>query len=130
MAYSMMNKIQEIDKAITINVDNIKEQIGKLSFETICDFKPNKIHIPEIPWGSLNYPGIYLIEIKNDNKFDSFKPWIEDFKFKWENEKYLRHFTPNLKKKRIVKHNELKEWMPLYIGKSRRIEGRVHEHIY
>lgn len=96
----------------------------------ICEFKLNKIHIPEIPWGTLKYPGIYLIEIKNDKKFSSFESWVVNFKNEWEDEKYLKCFTPNLKKKRIKQHTNLEEWIPIYIGKSKKIEGRIHEHIF
>ena len=39
-------------------------------------------------------------------------------------------FYTKLKKKRIVEHSELTEWIPIYIGKSKRIEGRIHEHIF
>ena len=90
----------------------------------------NKEHISEIPWRTLNYPGVYLIEIKNNNTFNTFSKWLEDFKPKWEDERYVKSYTPNLKKKRIRNHHELEEWIPLYIGISKRIEGRVHEHIF
>ncbi len=125
-----MNEIKKIDKAFTMNVDALKKEIEKLTFNEICEFKLNKQHIPEIPWGTLKYPGIYLIEIKNDLEFDSFTPWIENFKAKWEDKKYLKCFTPNLKKKRIEKHTILEDWIPLYIGKSKKIGGRIHEHIF
>ena len=125
-----MNEINRIDEEITISAKKLKEEVKNLTFEEICEFNLNKEHIPEIPWGTLNYAGIYLIEIKNDGNSDSFRTWVENFKSKWEDEKYLRCFTPNLKKKRIVKHSELSEWIPIYIGKSKRIEGRIHEHIF
>jgi len=125
-----MNEINEIDKEISISAKKLEEEVKKLTFEEICEFNLNKDHIPEIPWGTLNYPGIYLLEIKNDGKSDSLATWVENFKSKWEDEKYLKSFTPNLKKKRIVGHSELTDWIPIYLGKSKRIEGRVHEHIF
>lgn len=125
-----MERIKAIDKVITTSVAALKKEIELLNFNEICEFKLNKEHIPEIPWGTLNYPGIYLLEIKNNGKFDSFETWVNDFKKKWEDEAYRRWFTPNLKKKRIEKHTSLEEWIPIYIGKSKRIEGRVHEHIF
>jgi len=42
-------------------------------------------------------------------------------------------FVPNPKKQRIKVHldqGELKEWMPLYIGKSKHINRRLWEHVY
>ncbi len=125
-----MNEINRIDKDITISAKKLKEEVKNLDFEEICEFNLNKEHIPEIPWGTLKYPGIYLIEIKNDGNSNSFKAWVDNFKSKWENEKYLRCFTPNLKKKRIAEHSVLADWIPIYIGKSKQIEGRVHEHIF
>jgi len=125
-----MNEIDRIDKELTISVNALTKEVENLIFNEICEFNLNKTHIPEIPWGTLKYPGIYLLEIKNNEKFNSFESWVTDFKEKWEDEKYLKCFTPNLKKKRIEKHTELKEWIPIYIGKSKKIEGRIHEHIF
>lgn len=71
-----------------------------------------------------------MIEIKNDNTFTSFNEWIDHFRVRWENEKYLKKFTPNLKKVRIKTHSDLKEWIPIYIGKSKNISTRIGEHIY
>ena len=36
----------------------------------------------------------------------------------------------NLRKVRINQHTELKELIPMYIGKSKQIGGRVRQHIY
>lgn len=125
-----MNELNRIDNEISIAAKKLEEAVKNLRFEEICEFNLNKVHIPEIPWGTLNYPGIYLIEIKNNGNSDSFETWVESFKLEWEDKKYLESFTPNLKKKRIIQHSELKEWIPLYIGKSKRIEGRIHQHIF
>lgn len=125
-----MNEINRIDYEISVVANKLKEVVRNLTFQEICEFKLNKEHIPEIPWGTLNYPGIYLIEIKNNGNSDSFETWVENFKLEWEDKKYLKSFTPNLKKKRILQHSELKEWIPIYIGKSKDIEGRIHEHIF
>lgn len=78
----------------------------------------------------MNYSGIYFIELKNNKKFDTFNLWVDEFKKGWENEKYLRKFAPNLKKKRVIQHKELNDWSPIYIGKSKNIRSRVSEHIY
>ena len=124
-----MESIQQIDEAFTEIVKALNSHIEKLNFEEICTFKLNKTHIPEIPWGTLKYPGVYMIEIKNKGDHDSVKSWIDEFRLKWEDDKYKKHFTPNLRKKRIKEHIKLEEWIPIYIGKSRKIEGRIHEHI-
>lgn len=125
-----MNSIEEIDDNLSESINILHTIANDLAFNTICEFKLNKHHIQDIPWETFHYPGLYLIEIKNQTKFKAFSQWVDDFEKKWANEKYVRSFTSNLKKKRIIKHTELEDWIPLYIGKSQRIEGRVHEHIF
>lgn len=125
-----MENILKIDAEITSYIDSLKKEVDNITFEEVCEFKLNKQHIKEIPWGTLNYPGVYLLEIKNDGVYDDFSSWVSNFKNEWENENYLKSFTPNLKAKRIVKHSILEKWIPIYIGKSKRIEGRIHEHIF
>jgi len=45
-----------------------------------------------------------------------------------------KEFTPCIKKKRISVHSSLttnlNEWIPLYIGKSKKINRRVEKHIF
>ncbi len=125
-----MENIFKIDTEITGYVNSLEKEVDNISFEEVCEFKLNKDHIEEIPWGTLNYPGVYLLEIKNDNIFNDFTSWVSNFKSQWEDEKYVKNFTPNLKLKRIKKHSQLEDWIPIYIGKSKRIEGRIHEHIF
>lgn len=125
-----MESLNKIDISLSEILDSLEDEIKKFKFEEICEFKLNKQHIPEIPWGKLNYSGVYMIEIKNQGNHSSFNSWIDEFRAIWEDKRYMPHFTPNLRKKRIEKHDKLQEWIPIYIGKSRRIEGRVHEHIF
>lgn len=121
--------IEQIDKDITVLLEEIKE-IGKgLKFEDVCEFQIKK-EIVEIPWEDLKHQGLYLIEVKNDNKHVNFQDWLNEFKSKWEDPKYIRSFTPNFKKKRIITHTDLKDWMPLYLGKSRNIRTRIRSHIF
>ncbi|WP_299676215.1 hypothetical protein [uncultured Dokdonia sp.] len=125
-----MDSLNQIDDDITEIKLLIEKIILDLTFLEICEFKLNKHHIPEIPWGSLKYSGLYLIEIKNQGAFNTFSDWVEDFRLKWADKKYLKSFTSNLKKKRIERHTKLNDWIPLYIGKSKKIEGRIHEHLF
>ncbi len=123
--------IQEIDAEITKQLARLKESVNKTELLQVCEFKLCNSH-KEIPWDRLRHKGIYLIEIKNSEKFDSFESWIEAFKQEWESEDYLKKFTPNTKKKRIAAHmqNNIQDWIPIYIGKSRNVEKRIYEHIY
>lgn len=121
--------LRKIDLELTNQFELLHQIIDDTSLNQICQFKLNK-HIKEIPWGELKYSGIYLFEIKNNGNFSSFDKWINDFKLAWRDPEYFKQFTPDLKEMRIRSHSELNEWIPLYIGKSKNIEGRVHEHIF
>ena len=102
---------------------------NSIDFEPICEFKLfNSDEI--IPWEKLNSSGIYLVEIKNDLKHSNFQDWVTSFREVWEDPRYKGNFVSNLRKIRISRHSNLKEWIPLYIGKSKKIGGRVNEHLH
>ncbi|MBU2019669.1 MAG: hypothetical protein KJ941_08485 [Bacteroidetes bacterium] len=124
-----MEGILNIDNELTKQFDTLEKLTKKVEFIEIAQFKLENA-ADKIPWNEIVHSGIYLIEIKNNKKFESYENWIENFKQEWEDERYLRKFTPNLKKMRINAHSELIEWMPLYIGKSKNIGSRIHGHIY
>nr|WP_315222226.1 hypothetical protein [uncultured Flavobacterium sp.] len=124
-----------MDKLETINVklrelnSELIELADSIDFEPICEF--NLEHCATtIPWNNIVYSGVYLIEIKNDLKFNDFTSWVENFREEWEDPRYKLRFVSNLRKIRISQHSELKEWIPIYIGKSKQIGGRIHQHIY
>lgn len=125
-----MSGIQLVDNNITESVKLLEIIAEELQFQEVCEFKLNKDHIAEIPWGGLKYSGLYLIEIKNQEIFTNFSDWVLDFESKWTDKKYFQSYTSSLKKKRIQKHTELTKWVPLYIGKSKKIEGRIREHLF
>lgn len=121
--------IKIIDEGITKQLELITAFTKELHFVEVCQFELNE-KLKNIPWATLANSGLYLIEVKNNGNFSVFEEWVNDFKFRWENKDYLRKFTPNFKLKRIKSHTELGEWIPLYIGKSKNIKSRLHEHIY
>ncbi len=124
-----------MDKLETINVKlkELKSELISLAnlidFDPICEFNLENCAIT-IPWKDIMFSGIYLIEIKNDLKYNDFTSWVNNFRDEWEDPKYKKHFVSNLRKVRISKHSELKEWIPIYIGKSKQIGGRIYQHIY
>jgi hypothetical protein len=122
-------KLQDIDVAISKQLDLLQNEVKCIELVEICEFTLDEAG-EKIPWDDLVHKGIYLFEIKNNHKFTSFDLWIENFKNIWESDKYRRHFTPNTRKVRINAHKELNDWIPLYIGKSRNVGRRVHEHLY
>lgn len=121
--------IQKIDEEINKQLEVLKNEIKSVELEEICEFKLENAG-EKIPWNDLVHKGIYLFEIKNDNRFTEFDSWIKDFKEIWETDEYRYKFTPNTRKVRIRAHSTLNEWIPIYIGKSRNVSKRVHEHIY
>ena len=123
-----MKQLESINtKLKNINAELI-EFANSLELEFVCEF--NMENCNEIPWENINCKGIYFIEIKNNYLFEDFKTWAENFRKEWEDEMYKKKFVPNLKKIRINKLSELNEWIPLYIGKSKKIKSRVYEHIH
>lgn len=121
----------EIDNRLLELDDEIKIITNKLSFEVFSKFILNQSFLKS-DIDNLSYSGVYLIEIKNSGEKDNFEDWIQNFKSIWlgENNCYEKCFTPNIKKKRIVTHSELHEWIPIYIGKSKNIKNRLSEHFF
>lgn len=121
--------IKSIDDEINRQLEFLKQEVKLINLQEICEFSLDEAN-SIIPWKDLAYQGIYLFEIKNDDRFADFNTWITDFKEAWEGEDYKYKFTPNTKKMRIKEHKELKDWIPLYIGKARNIRTRIHGHIF
>ena len=120
--------LEQLDTKLTTLNNQLTQIASELKFESVCEF--NMENAKEIPWEKIRSKGIYLVEIQNDSDHESFKDWVEEFQTEWEMKEYKMRFVPNLKKKRIKMHSELKEWMPIYLGKSRNIEKRIYEHIF
>lgn len=125
-----IDELKNVDNILSNYVSEIANISKSLELEENFQFQLRD-EIPTEKWDSIVYPGVYLIEMKNSGKFSSFPEWIQDFQPSWEHEDYKRKFVPNLKKKRIGKHpSELREWIPLYIGKSKNVGKRILEHLY
>lgn len=124
-------KLLEIDNELSVFENNLKLASKDLDFMFDIEFTLDECFTKGII-DNLSYSGIYPIEIKNSGKNDSFEDWIENFKSIWlgENNCYEKCFTPNIKKKRVVSHSELDEWIPIYIGKSKNIKNRLFEHFF
>lgn len=123
--------LNEIDAVMESIRSELKNVVGTLEFQTISEFQINTAK-KEIEWDRLDHQGLYLIEIKTSSEYSSFENWLDDFLPRWEHDKYRSKATPNSKKKRKAFHRkkELKEWVPLYLGKSKKIKDRIWGHIY
>src|SRR5437899_2360799 len=71
------------------------------------------------------YPGIYLIEIKTPGPRNKLEHWRAELELQWNDPVLKPRFTPSTKNKRMNAHNRLETWMPLYIGKSKKIWHRI-----
>jgi len=125
-----MSQFEEINSKIKDLNTQLVDYATKLEFESKCEFTLENCNT-SVPWDEIKGKGVYLIEIRNNKNFNDFKTWVENFRLEWENPLYKRRFVPNLKKIRIKNQDgKFDEWIPLYIGKSNNISGRVLEHIH
>lgn len=118
-----MNRITSIDEKFSPLYEEIVKVASEIDIPYICDLDD------EAKIATQTFSGIYRIDISTLDEACSVSEWIDKFRLVWEQEKYMKKFTPNLKKKRITKHKTLTEWLPLYLGKSKNINKRVLEHI-
>ena len=123
-----MTQFEKLTNSIEILKQEFEELATTLEFAEICEFKIEDTL--NIPWEKLKVSGVYFIEIKSTSTYDNFPEWVANFRSEWESPLYKHKFVSNLKNKRIAQHAELKEWTPLYIGKSLNIKTRINEHIF
>lgn len=118
-----MQRIAQVDAALATQFAKIVQVAKDIDISVICDLRE------EEKIAKLTCAGIYKIDVCTNGSSASAQQWIEALRQEWEHENYLRMFTPNFKKKRIKRHETLSDWMPLYLGKSKRVGARVLEHI-
>jgi len=118
-----MKQIQLLDRRFGQLLERFTRAVTRLKFKGICELTcMEKID-------SQRYKGVYLIEIRVHPRDSDLERWMTRFRKQWDNPRYRRAFTNTTKEKRIAKHQRLRRWMPLYIGKSRCVGKRVREHI-
>ncbi|MEG2246553.1 MAG: hypothetical protein RR942_14445 [Romboutsia sp.] len=127
------NKLSEVNKIVTEQV-KVSEQFLKSEDNNWIEFKIDDIDIDKF----IEYKdkgGIYYLQIKFNYDFNTLvrnsKSKIFDFlESEWKKDE--RKKIPNIIKKRKGKYdiNELrsKNWIPFYIGKSKKFENRMEEH--
>ncbi|MFG0592213.1 hypothetical protein ACF8C4_13915 [Myroides odoratimimus] len=126
-----MEGILNQDRLLKDIFESIKEEIKKeIVWRDIGEFKVSDFSDLDSSVAECNFKGIYFFEIKNNFKFDNIEHWKQDFIIRWEEGTYKRKFVPNTRKSRLNKLTENQEWIPLYIGKSRKVSTRIKEHIY
>jgi hypothetical protein len=119
----VVQRIHEIDRKLTRVFANFATIASELEFERVCRLGSRG------GLDSLDCPGIYLIEIHSGSTQTDLKDWLATLKSTWDREEFRQCFVPTCKIGRMNAHSELQRWMPLYIGKSKRMKHRIEEHI-
>ncbi|MDH1603947.1 hypothetical protein [Empedobacter sp. GD03739] len=126
-----MDKLKELDNKLTALDLDLKAMMDEIQFQEIETFKFEDFSNRELDFKEFNFKGLYMFEIKNNGFFEDINDWKNDFTKRWCDEEFLRRFVPNVRKKRLKELTDSnQEWIPLYIGKSRSVGKRIHEHIY
>ncbi len=118
-----MHRVLEIDRQLSALFADFEKMAAELDMPLVCPLSDE----PTI--AEQNYPGLYRIDVSTAGGPTEVSAWVEALREEWEHEDFRKSFTPNLKKKRIAQHRTLPAWMPLYLGKSKKVGVRVLEHI-
>lgn len=121
-----MQRVNELDVTLSQIFSNFSTIAASLNFNEICELADERLISEQ------RYPGVYKIDMHSGNDHDSFSSWSTWFQGEWVTDEYERMHVPNPKKKRLAAHmhKPLQEWVPIYIGKSKDIAGRVLGHIH
>jgi hypothetical protein len=123
----MDEKIRVIDTSLS----NLLAGFAQLAASVPFQHRGNLFDAEEV--ADHDYPGIYLIEVcTRSTSVQTLTDWIGAFRDEWMDVMYRDMFVANPQKKRMKLHlaaGHLKEWMPIYIGKSKNISSRLKEHI-
>jgi hypothetical protein len=119
-------QLQEIDNAMSQEAQKLTAFANSVVFETVMEFELGEaVVIPEL---ISKKKGVYFFELKNTNLDLDSVSWMATFAERWRGSDVI--WVPDVKKGRMQVHATLGEWIPLYIGKSKNVGGRVFEHIH
>ncbi|GGC75791.1 hypothetical protein GCM10011387_31960 [Pedobacter quisquiliarum] len=121
-----LNRIIEIDQFLSKIDIELDEIAGKLEFVTIQEFELSE-QISKICDSTYNRNGLYIFELHYHDTSLSVNDWMSQFSDDWK--KFPISWVPGIKRIRVSKHKSLKNWIPIYIGKSRKVGNRINEHI-
>jgi len=125
--------IKMMDALISEALRPLKEVAASIDIPErflICSDIDYKVLLPKAGTDGLNYAGIYRIDVRTTGAGGDLGKWIKDLEDELVSGCDRKSYTPTMKKKRVSKHLELTEWMPLYLGKSKNVRKRVLEHVY
>jgi hypothetical protein len=123
--------MEEKIKAIDTSLSSLLAGFAQLAASVPFQQRGNLFDAEEV--AAHDYPGIYLIEVcTRSTSVQTLTDWISAFRDEWMHEMYRDMFVANPQKKRMNVHlaaGHLKDWMPIYIGKSKNISSRLQEHV-
>ncbi|WP_427913961.1 hypothetical protein ACPWT1_03100 [Ramlibacter sp. MMS24-I3-19] len=117
-----MHRIQSIDTQLSQMFRGFDEIAHSLQLQGMGTLR--KISRDDLP-----IAGIYFIEVWAGRK-STLQDWLTEFQAAFDREEFKQWFVPSCQKGRIRRHEVLQEWMPLYLGKAKKIGKRLWEHLY
>jgi hypothetical protein len=123
-----MERIHKIDRDLNKVFKSFANTATSIPFSLIGDLSDAELVAEQ------TYAGIYLIEVKTTQaERRNLDQWLTQFSAQWLAPEYYQKFVANPQKKRIEHHaglGTLQEWMPVYIGKSKKVHVRLWEHVH
>jgi hypothetical protein len=119
--------IQDIDLALNNINEDLINYAKSVEFIEICTFELNE-NLGKLCESNFNDKGIYKFEIFVDDISIPVEGWMDLFVNDWINPDVI--WVPGTKKNRIAQHKILDKWMPIYIGKSRKVGHRTNQHVH
>ena len=133
MDYNLI--IKDFDHNISGYVEQLKEKIKDITFDSgkSVHFTISKDLNSKSLFEYKKKQGVYLFELNLDSPvfMEKKRPTrIKNFAESWAKKKNDSFFSSSVIKKRLKTHENFdKEWLPLYIGKSKDLYKRISEHI-
>jgi hypothetical protein len=119
-----MKRILRLDGQLTQLLAGFDKVAKSIPFEPLGD-------LLKVERETIQFKGLYFIEIRVDKpKRTSVEAWMAGFKSAWDQDEFKQCFVPSCQKARMKKNEALQEWMPLYLGKAKKVGNRIWEHLY
>lgn len=120
-----MHRIPDIDRQITQLLKPVPAIAAAIQMPVICGLEDEAAIERDT-----SFPGLYRIDVSTAGHHGDLVQWFASFKADWECDSAKGGKSSALIKKRLLQHRALQEWMPVYVGKSRNVAGRVASHIH
>jgi len=123
-----LKKIHTIDNGLDALFKEFTPMASSVAFKIVGNLFDDELIEKQ------TYPGIYYIELDTTGKTTAtLEQWLDNFQQEWMDEQYRNQFVANPQKKRVNIHKKsgvLLPWMPVYIGKSKNVGQRLHQHVH